>query len=51
MGLNYVLRDKSDNLTRMNYFEKVNKRSRFFFAENARVFDYYVAYFGVKDWR
>ena len=41
IGLNYVLREKSENLRRMNYFEKFNKGSRIFLAENARFFEYY----------
>ena len=49
MGLNYDLGDKSENLRRLNYFEKFNKAKSFFFAENAR-FEY-CAYLGVKDWR
>ena len=41
MGLNYDLGDKSENLRRMNHFEKFNKANRrFFFAENARFFEY-----------
>jgi len=36
MGLNYDLGDKSENLRRMNHFEKFNKAN---------------VYFGVKDWR
>ena len=43
MGLNYDLGDKSENLRRMNHFEKINKlANRIFFVENARFFDYYV---------
>ena len=42
MGLNYDLGDKSENLRRMNHFEKFNKANRNFFAENARFFEYYV---------
>ena len=41
MGLNYDLGDKSENLRRMNNFETFNKPNRFFFAENARFFEYY----------
>ena len=52
MGLNYDLGDKSENLKRMNHFEKFNKADRiYFFAENARFFEYYVRIYGVKDWR
>ena len=36
MGLNYDLGDKSENLRRMNHFEKFNKANRIFLAENAR---------------
>ena len=43
MGLNYDLRDKSENLRRMNHFEKFNKANyRIFLPENARFFEYYV---------
>ena len=42
MGLNYDFREKSENLRRMNQFENFNKANRFFFAENARFFEYYV---------
>ena len=42
MGLNYDLGDKSEILTKMNHFEKLNKANRIFFAENARFFEYYV---------
>ena len=45
MGLNYNLGDKSENLKRMNHFEKFNKVSRNFFTENARFFEYYVRIF------
>ena len=51
MGVNYDLGDKSENLRRINHFEKFSKANRiFFFAVNARFFEYF-AYFGVKDWR
>ena len=43
MGLNYDLGDKSENLRRMDHFEKFNKANRIFRVS-------YV-YFGVKDWR
>ncbi len=33
MGLNYDLGDKSENLTRMNRFEKFNKAKRNFFLQ------------------
>jgi len=43
MGLNYDLGDKSENSRRMNHFEKFNKANIiFFYAENARFFEYYV---------
>ena len=42
MGLNNDLGDKSENLRRMNNFEKFNKANRNFFAENARFFQYNV---------
>ena len=48
MGLNYELGDKSENLIRMNHFEKFNKANRFFFAENARFFEYYVRILALK---
>ena len=49
MGLNYDLGDKSENLKRMNHFEKFNKADRiYFFAENARFFEYYVSIFTLK---
>ena len=47
MGLNYDLVDKSENLKRINHFEKLNKANRNFFAVNARFFEYY----GDKDWK
>ena len=49
MGPNYNLRDKSENLRRMNHFEKFNKANRnYFFAENARFFEYYVRILALK---
>ena len=42
MGLNYYLGDKSENLRRMNNFEKFSKANRIFLAEKARFFEYYV---------
>ena len=33
MGLNYDLGDKSENLRRMNHFEKFNKANRIFFLQ------------------
>ena len=49
MGLNYDLGDKSENLRRMNHFKKFNKANRnFFFAENARFFEYYVRILALK---
>ena len=51
MGLNYDLEDKSENLRRVNSFEKLNKANRIFYlAENARFFKYY-GRISVKDWR
>ena len=41
MGLNYDFGDKSENLRRMNRFEKFNKANRIF-AENTRFFEYYL---------
>jgi len=51
MGLKYDLGDKSENLKRMNHFEKFNRTNKNFFVENAKFFEYYVRIFGVKDWR
>jgi len=49
MGLNYDLGDKSENVRRMNYFEKFNKANRnFFAAENARFFKYYLCILALK---
>ena len=48
MSLNYDLGDKSENLRRMNNFEKFNKANRNFFAENARFFEYYVRILALK---
>ena len=51
MGLNYDLRDKSENLRRMNHFEaKANKANRnlFFLAVNARFFEYYMCILALK---
>ena len=49
MGLNYDLGDKSENLRRMNHFEKFNKANRIFFvAENARFFEYYMCNLALK---
>ena len=43
MSLNSDLAGKSENLRRMNYFEKFNKANRiFFFVENARFLNYNV---------
>ena len=33
MGLNYDLGDKSENLRKMNHFEKFNKANRNFFLQ------------------
>ena len=49
MGLNQDLENKSENLRRMNHFEKYNKANRIF-AENARIFSIIICV-GVKDWR
>ena len=35
----------------MNQLEKFNKLIEFFFAENARFFEYYMGIFGLQDWR
>ena len=49
MGLNYDLRNKSENLRSMNHCEKCNKANRIiFFAENARFFEYYVRILALK---
>ena len=37
MGLNYNLGDKSENLRRMNHFEKFNKANRNFFWQKMLV--------------
>jgi len=43
------LGDKSVNLRRMNHFKKFNKANRnFFFAENARFFEYCVRILALK---
>ena len=47
MGLNYNLGDKSENLRRINHFKKFNK-AKFFYAENARFFEYYVRILALK---
>ena len=41
MGLKYDLGDKSENLRRMNHFEKFNKAFRIVFVVNVRFFEYY----------
>ena len=46
MVLNYDLRDKSENLRRINHCEKLNEANRFFFVENSRFFEYYVLKIG-----
>ena len=51
MGLNYDLGDKSENLRRMNHFEKSNKANRTFFWQKMLDFRVLCAYLGVKDWR
>ena len=35
MGLNYDFGEKSENLRRINHFEKFSEATRIFFAENA----------------
>ena len=49
MGLNYDLGDKSENLRRMNHFEKFNKATRI--CRNCQISRVLCAYLGVKDWR
>ena len=41
MGLNYDVEDKSENLRRMNHFEKFNKAFRIVFVVNVRFFEHY----------
>ena len=48
MGLNYDLWDTSENLRRMNHFEKSNKANTTFFEENANFFEYYVRILTLK---
>ena len=48
MGLNYDLGNKSENLGRMNHFEKFEKAKIIFFAENARFFKDYVRILALK---
>jgi len=48
MVLKYDLGDKSEYLKTMNHFEKLDKTNRFFFAENARFFEYYVRILALK---
>ena len=49
MGLNYDLGDKSENLRRMNHFEKFNKANKtFFLAIKARFFEYYMCILALK---
>ena len=52
MDLNYDLGDKSENLRRMNHFEKFNRANRNFFSQ--KMLDFWsilYVYFGIKDWR
>ena len=42
MGLNYDLGDKSENLRRMNHFEKFIRLIEKKVAENARFCEYYI---------
>jgi len=52
MGLNYDLGDKSENLKRMNHFEKFNKVNRIYFLLKMLDFSSIMCvYLGVKDWR
>ena len=51
MGLNYDFGDKSENLRRINHFEKFNKANRNFFCRKCQIFRVLSAYFGVKDWK
>ena len=49
MGLNYNLGDKSENLRRMNHFEKINKANRNFDCRlNARFLENYVRILALK---
>ena len=49
MGLKYDLGDISEYLKTMNHFDKFDKTNRFFFfAENARFFEYYVRILALK---
>ena len=51
MGLNYDLGDKSENLRRMNHFEKFNKANRNFFLQKMLDFSSIICVLDVKDWR
>ena len=51
MGLNYDLGDKSENLRRMNDFEKFNKANKKISCRKCLFFQVLYGYFGVKDWR
>ena len=48
MGINYDFGEKSENLRRINHFEKFNKANKFFLAEKARFFKYYVRILALK---
>ena len=49
MGLNYDLGDKSENLRRMDHFEKFNKSNRTFFCGKLLdFFEYYVRILALK---
>ena len=48
MGINYDFGEKSENLRRINHFEKFNKAYKIFFAENARFFEYYERILALK---
>jgi len=48
MGLNYDLGDKSENLRRMNDFEKFNKANRKNLLQKMLDFEYYVLILALK---
>jgi len=48
MDLNYDLGDKSENLRRINHFEKFKRLIEFFFEVNARFLEYYVRILALK---
>ena len=52
MGLNYDLGDKSENLKRMNCFEKFNKANRIYFLQKMLDFSsIMVVFWHYKNWR